>query len=970
MMIRTAHKALVVVALSMVAVASAWARGDAGPGGSGSSDDGLPSERASTPPVIPRAVFGPGGRRIESGLRVERNGTGIFVADRVFPPGGEVEGMALPPHLGGGFLFFQPLAADGESATALFRAETWTGPLSPLARVPFPVRHVEAGLDRLYVLGVTLQVALDARTGEPLPLDPLPPLPTIEGLAFDGPRRALVSGPLVGVLYTEDGGLSWDRVEEAEEVQVNLNGSELLVRTSRGIEVVSEGGKLTTGRGSSSAAVPLDRFLSGHRSRPTARHRLVGGNESGVGPLPTVLDLERAWMALVTRGALDGDEPVAIIDRKLVRLASKKDLDLTVQSVDVPLDAECLGVEGERKKDQKSGAPLFLCQGESTSILTWGNRADDASRIEPPAPVWASSEPRVALSWGPGAILLEGACEPGSRGRLGEGCLVTRSAARDVSWVQGDADQVSFAIDSEQAWAIAVDEKDETVRATRLLSTSTGTKIRTWSIPDDQAVAEFLLQGTALRRAYLIHGEIGLWLARQEKLVGVRLGEGKKPSFGAIQRPLKRAVIDGPRAVIWGAAGFAKQSVDGGLSFKEIELPHRSGDPELSVVRSPTADVKMGCSEVGCALGRLLRLGWDVPERAAVAIPPATPFPRGTTSRFRFTCGAGDLDSPPRARVGESSFPSFWDQPAPRLDAGMSGTSIDFSSALAQLYAWGPSETNWSRNGRALVRFIDPWDPGKIRESAQTRQLFDSLLDAQTKMGHMERATSTAISTLDLGGQAGVLLLRDRSSTHLFSFFEGKPIESFAGAHDLGLRALVGAVLSHGSMVAAFRQGSELSIVRLVSGEIQHLANLPLGDSGDRGVELVRTASGDLGIAMDGDAGLFVYPLSDRGVLGTPIVVDVQRARPEACAPEASGYIVGRELAVAPYLESPEGGLLTVTRLQARYIVGYGAPCLEAMLGYSRKLESVSRMPRGDSGVPLSILNTDSTGRRLRLWCE
>jgi hypothetical protein len=171
-------------------------------------------------------------------------------------------------------------------------------------------------------------------------------------------------------------------------------------------------------------------------------------------------------------------------------------------------------------------------------------------------------------------------------------------------------------------------------------------------------------------------------------------------------------------------------------------------------------------------------------------------------------------------------------------------------------------------------------------------------------------------------------------------------------------------------MVAAFRQGTELSLVRLVSGEIHSIADLPLGDSGDRGVELVRTPGGDLGVAMDGDDGLFVYPLSDGGVLGTPIVVDLVRSRPPACPPEASGYIVNRDLSIAPYLESPEGGLLTVTRLQARYIVGYGQPCLDTMLGYARKVESISRVVPSENGVPLSVLNTDSAGRRLRLWCD
>src|SRR5690606_11411825 len=114
-----------------------------------------------------------------------------------------------------------------------------------------------------------------------------------------------------------------------------------------------------------------------------------------------------------------------------------------------------------------------------------------------------------------------------------------------------------------------------------------------------------------------------------------------------------------------------------------------------------------------------------------------------------------------------------------------------------------------------------------------------------------------------------------------------------------------------------------------------------LGSSGERGVELVRTRAGDLGVAMDGDEGLFVFPVSDQGELGEPVVTDPTGARPPACPSEASGFIVERELSVAPYVETSEGRLMPVTRLRGRFFVGYGQPCLESVVGYARALTTL-----------------------------
>src|SRR5690606_8443829 len=169
---------------------------------------------------------------------------------------------------------------------------------------------------------------------------------------------------------------------------------------------------------------------------------------------------------------------------------------------------------------------------------------------------------------------------------------------------------------------------------------------------------------------------------------------------------------------MWGSAGFAKQSVDGGMTFEELELPYQSGEPELAVVRALNAQATLGCSRVGCLLGRIMRLGWDREKAPRAEQPAGATLPGRSIGRFRLTCSAGDVRSAARRADDDPSFPAFWEEPAPRLEPGSEGVSVGLPNALARLYAWGPSDGSWTRHGGARISFVDPHDPARIRKSA------------------------------------------------------------------------------------------------------------------------------------------------------------------------------------------------------------------------------------------------------------
>ncbi len=928
------------------------------------------NDPSAAPHVVPRHFLRADGRRIESGLRIETLGERVRVARRVFPQGGEPRGTSLPSHLGGGYLFYQPVAVDGSTYTAFYRSRTWTGDLEPLGRLPFAVHYVAPGFDRVYVMGVSLQAAFDPQTGDFLPLSPLPALPTITGVAFLGPRRALVSGPLVGVLYTGDAGLTWKKVPNAEAIQVDLKKRHLFVQTASGLLAVDEYGEavpvgtLDLER-ADVATVDFDRLLAGHVDMDAS-----GTSEDGGSMLePATRDLhERQWVSLLTRGVPFEGHAWAIDDGQLLKLSLDDTLELQSVNTGVSPLASCIGTS---KAAEKPSPPLFICQGDRLQVFRLTRGKTLAKNEQTLDLVWESGTEQRLLDWGDGGALFSGDCN--GQPNQGVSCHVGESGARTLRLpkkLSSDTRSFAFATTSRGCDLMWFEQKASVIKSGSMTPAGGKTAtIRSWKLPSDHAISDFLRQGTMLPRASRTREGLSFWTTHRERFVGVLLGDGDKPSFGPVQRPLRRAIFDGPRAMLWGAAGFAKQTTDGGQTFEEIALPYRSGDAELAIVDHARSAVVMGCSAVGCSLGRLLKLGWRVPKTTEEQLPRSRPFLIPGASRLRFTCGSA-MSSSHRRESDEATFPGFWDKRPPTLTGGDEGSSVGFPGEVARLYAWGPADGAWSRTGRAQVLFVDPWDVTKVRSSAPTLQLFSSSLDAKTRLGLVDRSSGFRFLSMDPDGRAGVMLLRGASTTELIAFEEGKPLELFSGAHELGHRNLAGAVQAHSSFVAAFHQGSTFSLVHLSGGAVQPFADFNLGESGERGIQLVRSVHGDLGIAIEGDSGLFVYPVSPAGDLGQPTIVPHGSVTATPCAPEARGFIVDRDLAVAPYIESSEGESVAVSRVRAKMIVGYGRACIQGLRAQGRGLTEISGSAPASASIPLSILNSDSDGERSQAVCE
>jgi hypothetical protein len=146
----------------------------------------------------------PGGgvRAIVAGLRVVSMADGsMFVAtDRL--PATPSSVVVLPERLGGGFLF-----AIGPH---VWRSEGWLGRSTAFFTGSAPISQVLVGLDRVYLRSPQGSlVALDAATGAPVGLGPLPASPSIGRIAALDAWRAVAIADLRGALLTVDAGSTW-----------------------------------------------------------------------------------------------------------------------------------------------------------------------------------------------------------------------------------------------------------------------------------------------------------------------------------------------------------------------------------------------------------------------------------------------------------------------------------------------------------------------------------------------------------------------------------------------------------------------------------------------------------------------------------------------------------------------------------------------------------------------------------------
>lgn len=848
------------------------------------------------------------GRRIVGGQRVETLAGGRWlVAEDRFPPGDVPQWVELPPASGGGFVFFQRIQRSPGTATLLYTSTTFTGPLAAWGRVPLGVESIQLAGEALLLRGRERVVLLAPGAFRVSDALAVPPLPSYRSLVFRSAQDASVEAPFIGALHSRDGGRSWHKGALPPETPPLLEGTyaldPLASRRREWLELV-----VTQGA------------------------RLQGALPSGVS--------KTAYFV-----ALDGTHQVELrVDGRELSLIAK-DVEASGSCVPAP-GLEPWVVCTRQREEPKEGSETFL--GEFLPTLR---------RVSP-----SLVGSRQVLAAGGGAVVLSGPCEgpeQDTRRAPGALCLLGRDQTRSFraapSLAFGTDGRSVFALEREVTFVPELPRNQSRPPGEESGRSRSGARGVIWVLRDlgtgrgrsyawegDSSLLPLALGGVQ-SNLHRIAGGFGFWLSAGEKYVGVRLEEGHA-NAGPVQEPLARASFFGAHALSWGALGFAKQTKDGGLTWSETFLP-TDGEISESFRRVPLA----GCSEVGCVLGELVRVGWTAatplpiePPDVLIAVPP-----RGA-ARLRFDCAE------------EMSDVVKWT----RLDATNDGLFVVSQGGEARARLEVSPSGGFQREARVRVEYVDPFDSVGLKSSRATRGLYGTALEVEEAWGLLDPSTSFAYSFLEPSGDAGVLLLRNPGGERVLAFEKGGAVRPLRLSPSLSARTFAGVVRKDGEFWVAYRDGLNLVVLRSEADRLDLAFTLPLHHFEQLSFELVEDTRAELGVKVEGEDGTFLYPLSVQGVVGEPLVLPHQGSRPPTCRGEEMGFRYVEELSIAPYVGS-SGHPLEVARTSARYVAGEHGLCLDALSARARGVLSLAsgfeetRSVLGD--VPLIIMSEDGS---------
>jgi len=926
------------------------------------------------------AQLTPDGRRlfILRGTRwVDRPDGSLERARQVFESE-DVKGLALPEHLGGGFLFS---AASGPG-TDLWRSATWTGELRPLGRVEPAVSQITPGFDRLYLASATSYTlrALDPETGQALDRAPLPLASSYGEMVFSDAWTGVVLAGVRGALASFDAGETWTPLGAPDAVTgVGLapSGSISLSTDGGRYELDASGRVVATSSTGSDAlfegAETLGRYGQGaFPERPNAASVLA----HPLGRRPLRAAVLRGWPDTATTAVVI--EPGAV---GRVRLTDGALLSSQPYSGSSPCRGVALG----------SGFG-FVCGGPSgpTEVHAYVHE-----RVQPELRVEAGVRVR---SSGNGALVIDAPCAsvqrlgdtretPGAGpahvaagARRGRYCVRQLSGELFEVQVRGDVGGERIAALRDGRVAVLIPPRSGSSGRLSLVAPSGGTERELSLEPTTGPAARLARSGSWLDELWEVGtGQLGAWVVGAQAFVGVHVDLDGVIQLGRLQDGVDETSFFGAHALQIAASASLRESEDHGFAWRVSEVPPALLSAGLG--RGPQRPLR-GCSPVGCVRDDWLRVGYGNapdsheparPEQPARVVFPAAGFAfwtlecRATGARARGNRVDGAAPRTPsvvgpdarrrapaaRARatvpVGEPPESSAWIQfqglaPPPRsptdvgYDFGETGENGAFRA-----YAWGPGRADWFRHGRWALRVGDrfsldpPWTTLATRtpwaDAASAAQAFG--LDTNTGVDWWLRLGAT--------GESGILQTRVRSESTLHLVGRDRSITTLLAANsgDLGTLAAAHEVNDHVYLGAA--RAEQFQLYRVDQGKLGLLATYPLW--GRITSQLIRSVQGDeLAILQKSSgAGWFVIPIDLETYEPKPgfhVANDVLGRVPPRCDSGRPGWLAvsGVPLTDSAISESNThldfaagaAGLRT-KRLTARVVMDEAGLCVDAL---------------------------------------
>ncbi|HEX3343752.1 MAG TPA: hypothetical protein VHS09_04225, partial [Polyangiaceae bacterium] len=682
---------------------------------------------------------GPGGGTlaIVAGVRVVTWPDGSLQAASDRLPARPAAAVDVPERMGGGYLF----AIDAR----LWRADAWLGHAEPLLQLPGPIAAVEIGLDRIYVRSASgVLVAVDPRRGALRDLGPLPATPAHGAIAALDAWRAVALGDLRGAMLTLDAGSTWRPLAlPIDPADVKVLGDGIAIggldesRQGQWWEVRPDGqvGRLAaapSGSDDAAAAPPTDAAARTFGARPLAAA------------------LEDGWPLT------DGTAVVAR-DGALGRIQLSTGALVEAVPDAFPMKpARCHPVPLARPRDP--GAFGFVC-GEARGRTAVYRFAPATGRL---VELRRFDDAREVLASGNGALAARGACDAAAGDAPVPGdqawCLLPPGGAWTEMHFRGDdVDRARLVVLHDGRVALVRPPRDGDLSTARVTVTdgerSTHVPITMPPLRADVARAVRMglwMDGFEERR----DGVLGGWIDAGGSVAGIEIALDGQATVGSYLRAASDVFVSGRYGLGWTASRRGTETVDGGMTWKDFEVP----EPIVPV----RATRERACGPVGCLAAGWMRVGWGEPERVAPKPPPkvgyappraappltlaceplagkppaprAAPPPRGPSPRV------SSLPPPPSGRWGPSGviamqspglseLPAFLAHAAPAMGPDDTGVSVELANALdpslhavplARVYAWGPKGGDWDQLGRWAVRWDWPfggWPESRVSAS-------------------------------------------------------------------------------------------------------------------------------------------------------------------------------------------------------------------------------------------------------------
>ncbi|HEY1696794.1 MAG TPA: hypothetical protein VGG39_31755 [Polyangiaceae bacterium] len=863
---------------------------------------------------------GGGARRIVAGERVVSWGDGSIAASPDRLAGTPEAVVELPERMGGGFVF-----AIGPR---LWQSDAWLARAVPVATLGGPIASLSVGLDRVYVRaqagGV---VGYDPAKHAIVGLGPVPATPTLGQVAAIDAWRAVAVADLRGAMITLDAGSTWRALPvPIEPLDLVLAGDAIAVggndgaRTMQWWEVRADGqvGRLGSGAGALDAiTAPV---VHGARTSGDAdRDPDADAASRAFGPRPLAAAIADGWpltdgTAVVARdGAMarvrlsDGALVETVRDAFPLAPARCHPFDLADLRADVPRDARGASHAAD------AGAFGFAC-GEArgrTVLYRFDGRSGRLVEMR------RFDGPREVLSSGNGAIAVRGGCAPDAGGDVpGEPddgsvadvayCLLPAGGDwREMHFrnqaphaLPDDIDRARVVVLSDGRVALVRPPRDADVTTARITITD-GTTLQDVAVKMPAMRADvsravrigLWMDGFEERRP----GVLGGWIDAGGSLLGIELALDGTATLGTYLHAAGDVFVSGRYGLGWSASRRGTETTDGGMTWKDLELP----EP----IAPPRAVKERACGPVGCIAAGWMRVGWGEGEKAHAKEAPARVFtPSRGAPPLRLSCealsgkpveqaaAAGATKgraSPPRARTGVPFPPPllmmspavqgltdlgrFLARPAPALAPDESGVAVDVTGGMetveqgapyARIDAWGPSTGDWDQLGRWRIYWLWPFGGWPEERASATAPSPWTGLDA-ARRALVPNGASVSRWLLATGDDADHALLVGR---HLSSPPTAEVLELEADRAPMEVRRAGGEPLP--DVEAAVRAGSRwylataepagdvaATVVWMLDGsQAREIARLPRTVAEPHGgVRLARRMDGRaLGVLVDG----------------------------------------------------------------------------------------------------------------------